>query len=79
MTEAKEKAIRAQAKCLGIDSRILLRLPTDEMSAASYFPLDPAASLMEPWPQPQPEKIQPDNRTLRIRNCDPPRLTTKKE
>ena len=77
MTEAKEKAIRAQAKCLGINPNVLFALPTDEMTAASYFPSDPSASQMEPWPQPQPEEFYVNKRKLRARNCNPPRGTTK--
>lgn len=77
MTAAKEKAIRAQAQSLGIDPQRLLRLPADEMQAASYFPADPKAVQMRPFPGPRILEERVSHRTLRIRDCDPPRLTTK--
>ena len=77
MTPAKEKAIRAQAMCLGIDPKQLLNLSVDEMQAASHFPSDPVAAQMQPFPGPRILEERVPQRTLRIRDCDPPRLTTK--
>ena len=80
MTEAKEAAIRAQARALGlnpVETARMLSLPTDEMQAGSHFRTPGPALDMQPWPGEQPSNHRPCKRVLRARACDPLRATTK--
>jgi hypothetical protein len=46
----KQLALEVQAKCLGIPVSRLEKLPSDDMSAATYFPRDKKAVGMQPFP-----------------------------